>query len=111
MRTEEYEKLKREAFEDRAMMAASKAREYASDHDRLDNFKRLGVDAGIDPIAVLAIYWGKHVDSIKSFCRSISQGKTLAEIESGFSEPIEGRIDDCQEYLDLLRALIKERRM
>jgi len=75
----------------------TKGKEYTQT-DRLDNFKRLGKELGVDPKVILWVYLRKHIDSIASF---IKTGGVL-------SEPIQGRITDARVYLFLLRGLIEE---
>jgi len=75
----------------------TKGKEYTQT-DRLDNFKRLGQELGVDPKVILWVYLRKHIDSISSF---IKTGAVL-------SEPIQGRIKDARVYLLLLRGLIEE---
>lgn len=80
-------------------LTASKGVEYArSDDDQLANFKRHGVELGLPPLKVLAIFLNKHLDAVKSY---IKTGEVL-------SEPIESRIDDAILYLILLKAMIED---
>jgi len=81
-------------------IGCNKGMEYSSDDDRLSNFKRLGVELGMPPEAILWVYLRKHMDSIAHYIR---YGAEL-------SEPIEGRITDARVYLSLLRGLIEERK-
>ena len=80
-------------------IAETKGREYTQG-DRLDNFKRLALEIGVNPKVVLWVYLKKHLDSIANY---IKTGKV-------YSEPIEGRIMDARVYLSLLRCLIEEER-
>ena len=83
--------------EEEMSIAKTKGREYTQG-DRLDNFKRIGAELGINPKKVLWVYLKKHLDSIASYIKN----------EQVFSEPIEGRIMDARVYLTLLRGLIEE---
>ena len=71
-----------------------KGKEYASDFDRLANFKDIGKKFAIDPRVVLWVYLEKHLRSLNS---SIVTGKASVESHT--------RIADCINYLKLLYAL------
>ena len=86
---------------DRIAMCQLKAREYANSEDRLANFKRNAAILGISPETILMVYMMKHIDAIGHFVKS---GGSVG------SEPIEGRIMDAQNYLDLLICLLAERK-
>jgi len=77
-----------------------KARDYIMCDDRADNFKRVGGELDVHPYKVLGIYLKKHFDSIIRFLRT--EGKEQ------YSEDIEGRIFDAQNYLDILPMLIRD---
>lgn len=68
------------------------------EEDRLSNFKRSAAAIGLTPLQVWAVFFNKHIDAIMAY---IKTGKTE-------SEAIEGRIDDAQNYLHLLEAIITE---
>lgn len=80
-----------------------KGGEYAGSADRLANFKRGSSLTGCTPEQVLFIYLSKHYDAIATYIRDNASG-----VERPRSEPIEGRVDDCINYLFLLQALIAE---
>ena len=85
-------------------MCDAKAREYTRGNadDRLCNFKRMGEETGeiSDPtLRAWAIYFLKHIDALWEYLKSGKEG----------TEGIMGRIDDAQNYLDLLRGLLEER--
>ena len=101
MDTKYFEKLYQKMVEEEIKIGKEKGKEYTHGDDRLDNFKRLGEELGLDPKKVLWIYLRKHIDSICSF---IKHNKTFSE------EPIEGRIKDARVYLALLRGLIEDER-
>ena len=82
-------------------MCDKKSEDYASDEDRLLNFKRTGAGLSLPPEKVLMIFATKHFDAINSFVRTGAKDNR--------SEPIVGRIYDLQNYLDLLLGLIEER--
>ena len=92
--------LMEKMFEEERAVAKTKGQEYTQG-DRLDNFKRIAKEMGIDSKVVLYVYMKKHWDSITSF---VKNNKTFS------TEAIEGRIMDARVYLFLLRALIEEER-
>jgi len=79
-------------------LLVNKGREYAGDHDALNNFKN-GDDIGVEPLQKAWMFTDKHISSIKSY---IKNGKEFS------SEPIEGRILDAMNYLFLISCLVKE---
>jgi hypothetical protein len=86
----------------RAQIVAAKRPEYTqASPDVLNNFKVVAAELHCDPLQVWFVYFRKHVASISQFC---------ADPDRNMSEPIEGRIDDCMNYLDLLRGLVAERK-
>lgn len=80
-----------------------KGGEYAGSVDRLANFKRGAALTGCSPEQVLFIYLSKHYDAIATFIQDRAAGALRDR-----SEPIQGRIDDCINYLFLLQALFEE---
>lgn len=80
----------------RFFLSDSKAKDYARPEDRLDNFKRIAYLSGQDPRQVWLVYFMKHILAIANYVRN-------GQAES---EPILGRVDDAQNYLDLFRAFI-----
>jgi hypothetical protein len=110
MINDDYRELRANRFERRAVMADSKSNEYAKNDDRLANFKEVSRQLGVDPLAVAGVYWYKHVAAVQTFIRRVESGESVEEVEASLSEPIEGRIMDCQEYLDIIAALIQETR-
>ncbi len=91
---DEFEKMVEELQE----LLINKGREYAGDKDALGNFKSAN-ELGVTPLQKLGIFLSKHQASINSY---IANGKIYS------NEPIEGRINDCINYLFLLRCLIKD---
>jgi hypothetical protein len=88
----------------------TKGAEYSGSDDKFANFKRLAAMQGLPIESIWLTYCTKHFDSIVSFVKKRNQGKTVAEIEAGLSEPIEGRILDMINYLAILRGMIIEER-
>lgn len=79
---------------------ASKGPEYTTGSlDRLRNFRANAErNPRLDSLDVAGVYWLKHVDSIINYIATRKPG----------SEPIEGRIADCINYLIFIGALIWE---
>lgn len=77
-----------------------KSRDYTTGDNRLDNFYRLAGMYDVHPLKVLGIYLQKHQDSIARYIKTEGKEK--------YSESIEGRLADVQNYLDLMLAMIKE---
>jgi hypothetical protein len=69
--------------------------------DRGANFKRIAERLGVDPLVIWYAYFQKHVDAIASY---VKFGKVQSE------EPIEGRFDDCMNYLLLGLLLVHDRK-
>ena len=110
MTKDRYTETRAIRFEHRAAMADAKSREYAKESDRLANFKEVSAQIGVDPLAVAGVYWYKHVAAVQTFIRRVASGESAADVVESLSEDIEGRIMDCQEYLDIIAALIQEAR-
>lgn len=100
MTNERYKSLRDARYAARCAMADSKAEDYAKGNDRLANFKEAAAALGTDPLDQAGTYFYKHVSAIFRYIRD----KKVS------SEPIEGRIQDAQEYLDIIGALIEEAR-
>lgn len=100
MKNLDFLRLREEHTARRFDLCDQKAREYTYGDDRLDNFKRLAGQFDVHPYVILGVYFQKHVDSVIRFIKT--QGKEK------YSESIQGRIADLQNYLDLLLSLIKE---
>ena len=111
MNAEEFDKLTDAFLADLRGLQKTKGAEYCgSTDDRFGNFKR-GADAiGLTPETVLWIYLSKHIDSLATYVKQLTDGSSLRDIESKLSEPIEGRIKDAINYLLLLAGLTAERR-
>ena len=77
----------------------AKAKEYASDGDRLHNFKVAAAVQGISPVAALAGMMAKHTVSVYDM---IGSGKVQT------MELWEEKIKDSINYLFLLWALLHE---
>ncbi len=84
---------------------AKKGVEYSGETNRLTNFIKEGLDAGVAPEIVHSIYLGKHISAIKQHAKDLNVG-----FERTLSEPITGRWHDIIAYgfLGLAMALARE---
>ena len=105
MNPKDFDELYQRMHSEEMEIGRTKGCEYASDVDRLDNFKRLGAEIKcphcgkpVGPFVILWVYLKKHMDAILHY---INHQKAL-------SEPPEGRIKDSRVFLGLLRGLIQE---
>lgn len=92
-------KLSESNWETRKALLLEKGASYSGpeSEDTLSNFKRQALLKRTTPEDILLTYLLKHIDAIVSWVAFKQE-----------SEPIDGRLDDAQNYLDLLRGLIKE---
>ena len=94
-----FEKLVKQEKE----IMVGKGKEYTvGSDDKLQNFKDVARNSGLDPIKVWFIYTSKHWASI---CNYVKDG-----VEAS-NEPIDGRFMDMRNYLMLGLALIKEKNL
>ena len=100
MSTELFDKITQALNEKRRAIVLAKRPEYTEgNEDVLNNFKVVAKELGVSPKQVWYVYFRKHVSSIGQYC---------ADPKRQMSEPIEGRICDAMNYLELLNALDKE---
>lgn len=85
-------------------LRSTKATEYSTEHDALDNFKRCVAQGGGTIEHVLMIFAMKHWNSIVDYIKDIDAGKTRERTET-----IDGRINDLIVYLCLFKGMIEER--
>lgn len=99
MTDELFETFCQELYKRRKKIVDAKRPEYTEgNEDVLFNFKSTARELGITPKQVCYIFFRKHVASLAKFCA----GSTNS------SEPIEDRIADAMNYLELLNAIIKD---
>lgn len=98
MERKEYDEVVQLLREKIDYIRSTKGVTYARDEDQFMNFKRMSKQTGLCPYQVWGVYFTKHVDAIHSFVRN----------EYNDTEPIEGRIMDAINYLELLYGMIKE---
>jgi len=104
MKAEEFNKILEERIQKIKAVLAAKAEEYASNGDRLYNFKEAGRKLGVTPEKALQGIKVKHDVSVDDLIRwaEISPDKLTEEI-------INEKIGDSINYLILLEVLLKER--
>lgn len=99
MTNEEFMHLRKEQTGVRFSMCDEKSVAYTEGHnDRLWNFKQIAKETGQSAKSVLAVYLLKHFHSLMHYIKT--------DQEAG--EGIYRTIDDIQNYLDLLYAMIVE---
>jgi hypothetical protein len=98
MNTKQFSELRKVLTHNRWAVADSKADVYATDADRLANFKRQATRWGVEPMRVLGIYMGKHMDAIESYIRDNKEGP----------EGIMSNVGDLMNYCELLLAMVED---
>ena len=89
-----------ELAEQRKEIVDAKRPEYTEgDVDVLNNFKTIAKELDTDPLQVWYVYFRKHIASIGQYCKD----------QNRQSEPIDGRICDAMNYLELFYGLIKDK--
>lgn len=91
-----------------------KNKEYASDIDKLHNFKRAGKMENCSPEKALVGMWTKHIISLLDIVDNIDrdEDEALIQICNGeglTKEMLEEKVGDAVNYLILLEAMIKDR--
>ena len=123
MNVEKFNKMLEERIEKTRQVLDSKNKEYASNSDKLHNFKRAGDMLRQTPEQALVGMWTKHIISILDIVDQIDTANrpripadyTLEEFTKYLKAKkltiatVEEKIGDAVNYLILLEALIKER--
>ena len=79
-------------------VADSKRHSYTGGSDDvLANFKRIAERLNVDPFVILGVYLNKQVDAVNTYIK-----------DGTLSEPFEGRIVDCLNYIFLAHAMYVE---
>jgi len=100
MNSEQYNLVTQRLTELRDSIVTAKRPEYTeANPDVLHNFKTVAKELGITPMQVWYVYFRKHITSISRYCTNP---------DASLAEPIEGRIADAMNYLELLNALRNE---
>lgn len=105
MTPQDFHKLQEQLFTELRQLHAIKSGEYASDADKLANFRAAGLRQSLLPEQVLLVYLDKHFAAICNYIQDLTRN-----ISRPRSESIHGRIRDGIVYLILLEALLVERR-
>lgn len=79
----------------------SKGEEYASDADRLGNFRRIATTAGLPPERVALVLLAKHVDSLT---QGVQKGAPFVWATEDGKEGMKQRLADLINYCFLLGA-------
>ena len=103
MNVKDFNEMLEERIKKTREVLAAKNKEYASDVDKLHNFKRAGKMLQIAPEYALVGMMVKHTISILDIVDKINNNK-----EYPTKEMIEEKVGDNVNYLILLEALIKE---
>lgn len=103
MKSEKFETILTERLEKIRATLGQKAQEYATDGDRLHNFKRAGEMLKCDPAKALQGFLAKHLVSINDM---IDQRNSMGRLwdQAQWDE----KIGDAINYLILLEAIVKE---
>lgn len=99
MTRDEMEKLMECLSKDSLQIWKEKNKEYSLDDNPFHNFDDSAKVAGVDRKTVLLIFLQKHLNAIFTYIR---EGHLYS------NEPIECRITDARNYLDMLYCMIQE---
>jgi hypothetical protein len=115
MNGDDFDILLKRRIEKTRKVLVSKNAEYASDTDKLHNFKRAGDMNRCSPEKALIGMWTKHiislldiVDELEEKCGTNANTFPAFDMVS-YMDKIDEKIGDAVNYLILLEALIKER--
>jgi hypothetical protein len=105
MNPKAFEKLFKDIVKRNNKTALAKNKEYASDSDKMHNFKRAAAMLQETPEKALIGMWVKHIISLLDMVDKIESGN----YESITKKLLEEKIGDAMIYLALLEGIIKER--
>lgn len=115
MNQKEFKKLLDRRIELTKNVLDAKNKEYASDNDKLHNFKRAADMLQCSPEKALVGMWTKHIISILDIidnldykCKTEKQCFPAFNTDA-FMEMIDEKFGDAINYLILLEALVRER--
>ena len=115
MNVEKFNKMLEERIKKTRAVLDSKNKEYASDIDKLHNFKRASAMENCSPEKALIGMWAKHIISILDIVDKLDKedakynGHAICQPLKVTIPLVEEKIGDAINYLILLEALIKER--
>jgi hypothetical protein len=101
----QFEWMVMDTFEAIKKLSATKGEEYTGrkrGENTHENFDRNAVRLNLTPEKVLAVYLGKHMDSIDTWINDLEINRSQS---APYSEPITGRIDDAILFLLLLKGM------
>lgn len=102
--TEQTLRILSETIKEAQKLGQLKGSEYSGDVDRLENFRRNGVDLELPMESIWRIYCMKHIDAIGQYIRDLQVGTKRQRLES-----LAGRADDVIVYMILFKAMLIER--
>jgi hypothetical protein len=92
--------MRNDSTQSRFNMGDAKSESYTrGSDDRLENFRSNAIKLQLTPEMVWSVYFNKHIDAIMAYTSKGLEGP----------EGIESNISDAQNYLDLLRAMVKDK--
>lgn len=104
MNPKDFQALFQQTWNECADLASIKGGEYASDADKLANFKESGRRLDLIPEKSLLVLADKHYASVCNYIKDLEMGRSRPR-----SESIYGRLNDLINYMILLRGLLEER--
>ena len=116
MNVKKFNEMLEERIKKTRAILDSKNKEYASDIDKLHNFKRAGAMENCSPEKALIGMWAKHIISILDMMDELNtkcgtRANSFPSLNPNeYIDTIEEKIGDAINYLILLEALIKERK-
>lgn len=100
---QDFDRFIDEMWSQSGALLRSKGNEYASDMDRLGNFRRVAVATGL-PMKKVALVWlMKHMDAIS---QGIQKGQPFVMTQENGAEGLRQRFTDVINYLLLLGAIL-----
>ncbi len=106
MNAEDFNELVLERFNQCGETLCNKGDEYASDKDRLHNFKKAAQIKGCDPIQALDGMWLKHRVSLEDMLDRLATDHCYLPSKELIAE----KLGDNHNYTLLLEGLIEDRR-
>jgi hypothetical protein len=99
-----FEQIIDDTFDKIRYLSTTKGGEYATDDDRLSNFRRNAATLGLSKERVWAVYAAKHWDALLTYVNDMSSGY----YNRPRSESPASRVDDLIVYLLLFKKMIFE---
>lgn len=102
MDTKQFEKLCKELLDKAEVTLFARSHEYASDTDRLANFRQPTSMLGISPAEVCLMYQMKHIASVAKIAKESSQGILPSK------ELLQEKCQDVLNYTLIFYAIMNE---